>query len=84
MSIEDINITPTQFKVGDSVTLKTGEGPLMIIDSFEIDKKSITINWNKAICKWQKKKKEYTATFDTADLMLDGPFFIYPAVDSEV
>lgn len=82
MSIE---ITPQgkkSFAVGDSVTLKTGKGPLMKITSFEIDDKTKTINYNRAICNWIKKRREYTATYDIEELMHDGPFFISTAIDS--
>lgn len=83
MSEEQKRNELTSFKVGDSVRLKTGEGPLMRIISFEIDKDGKTINWDRAICNWTKKNKEYTATYDTKDLMHDGPMFMYTAIDAD-
>lgn len=82
MSADDKSKENKLFAIGDSVILKTGEGPLMKIISFEIDDKTQTINYNRAICNWIKKRKEYTATFDIDDLMHDGPFFISTAIDS--
>ena len=70
------------FEIGDSVILKTGKGPLMKIISFEVNKETKSINYNRAVCNWVKKNKEYTATYDTDDLMHDGPMFISTAIDS--
>src|SRR5690606_12979192 len=70
---EEASKEKRKFQVGDSVTLKTGKGPLMMITGFEIDEETKTINWDRAICSWTKGKKEYTATYDVDNLMLDGP-----------